>query len=62
MMPEESPITGLLERIDIDPKKVAIITQTLQKMSVFNEVVRQQVAAMSVGSATRRSPQPSIDP
>src|SRR5690554_1479545 len=49
-VPEESPITGLLERIeDIDPKKVAIITQTLQKMSVFNEVVRQQVAAMSVG-------------
>mgnify|MGYP001287855996 CR=1 FL=1 len=49
-VPEESPITGLLERIaDIDPNKVAIITQTLQKMSVFNDVVRQQVAEMSVG-------------
>src|SRR5690606_41460694 len=43
-------ITGLLERIaDIDPNKVAIITQTLPKMSVFNDVVRQQVAEMSVG-------------
>ncbi|HLS67781.1 MAG TPA: hypothetical protein VK035_00445 [Kiloniellales bacterium] len=47
---EESPITGLLERIaDIDPIKVAILTQTLQKMSIFNDVVRQQVAQMSVG-------------
>ncbi|HLS69293.1 MAG TPA: hypothetical protein VK035_08115 [Kiloniellales bacterium] len=54
-VPEESPITGLLERIeDIDPNKVAIITQTLQKMSVFNEVVRQQVSEMSVGERYER--------
>ena len=54
-VPEESPITGLLERIaDIDPSKVAILTQTLQKMSIFNDVVRQQVAQMSVGERYER--------
>lgn len=47
---EESPITGLLEKIaDIEPDKIAIITRTLQQQSVFNEVVRNQVAQMSVG-------------
>nr|WP_321455436.1 cell surface protein [uncultured Cohaesibacter sp.] len=47
---EETPIVGLLEKIaDIEPEKIAIITRTLQQMSVFNEVVRQQVAEMSVG-------------
>jgi len=52
---EESPITGLLERIaDIDPIKVAILTQTLQKMSISNDVVRQQVAQMSVGERYER--------
>ena len=47
---EETPIVGLLEKIaDIEPEKIAIITRTLQQMSVFNEVVREQVAAMSIG-------------
>lgn len=47
---EEAPIVGLLEKIsDIEPEKVAIITRTLQQMSVFNEVVREQVAEMSIG-------------
>ncbi|MGI6246057.1 MAG: cell surface protein [Pseudochelatococcus sp.] len=47
---EESPIVGLLNKIaDIEPEKVAIITRTLQQMSVFNEVVRDQVAQISVG-------------
>ena len=47
---EETPIVGLLEKIaDIEPAKIAIITRTLQQMSVFNEVVREQVAEMSVG-------------
>src|SRR5690606_30524010 len=46
---EEAPIVGLLEKIaDIEPDKIAIITRTLQQMSVFNEVVREQVAQMSV--------------
>ncbi|SON53989.1 hypothetical protein HDIA_0448 [Hartmannibacter diazotrophicus] len=47
---EESPIVGLLEKIDdIAPEKIAIITRTLQQMSIFNEVVRNQVAEMSIG-------------
>lgn len=47
---EEAPIVGLMEKIaDIEPDKIAIITRTLQQMSVFNEVVREQVAEMSVG-------------
>ncbi|MBB3809148.1 cell surface protein [Pseudochelatococcus contaminans] len=47
---EESPITGLLQKIaDIEPEKIAIITRTLQQQSVFNEVVRNQVAQMSIG-------------
>ncbi len=47
---EEAPIVGLLEKIsDIEPEKIAIITRTLQQMSIFNEVVREQVAEMSIG-------------
>ncbi|MFB9949088.1 cell surface protein [Rhizobium puerariae] len=47
---EEAPIVGLLEKIaDIEPEKIAVITRTLQQMSVFNEVVREQVAEMSIG-------------
>ncbi len=46
----ESPITGLLQKIaDIEPDKIAVITRTLQQQSVFNEVVRNQVAQISVG-------------
>ena len=47
---EDAPIVGLLEKIsDIEPEKIAIITRTLQQMSIFNEVVREQVAEMSIG-------------
>lgn len=47
---EEAPIVGLLEKIaDIEPEKIAVITRTLQQMSIFNEVVREQVAEMSIG-------------
>jgi hypothetical protein len=47
---EPAPIVGLLEKItDLEPDKIAIITRTLQQMSVFNEVVREQVAEMSIG-------------
>ena len=38
---EEAPIVGLL--------KIAIIARTLTQMSVFNEVVREQVSEMSIG-------------
>lgn len=47
---EEAPIVGLMEKIsDIEPEKIAIITRTLQQMSIFNEVVREQVAEMEIG-------------
>jgi hypothetical protein len=47
---EAAPITGLLEKIsDLEPDKIAVITRTLGQMSVFNEVVREQISEMSVG-------------
>jgi hypothetical protein len=48
--PQEAPIVGLLEKIShIEPDKIAIITRTLGQMSVFNEVVREQISEMSIG-------------
>jgi hypothetical protein len=47
---EEAPIVGLLEKIsDLQPDKIAVITRTLGQMSLFNEVVREQISEMSVG-------------
>jgi hypothetical protein len=47
---EAAPITGLLEQIsDLEPDKITVITRTLGQMSVFNEVVREQISEMSVG-------------
>lgn len=49
-VPEETPITALLEQIsDLDPDRVVIINRTLNQQSVFNEVVREQITAMSIG-------------
>jgi hypothetical protein len=46
----EQPITGLLNEItELDENKVILIGRTLTQASAFNEVVRSQVAAMSVG-------------
>ncbi len=48
--PEETPIVGLLQKItDLDPDKIAVISRTLGQMSVFNEVVREQISEMSIG-------------
>ena len=48
--PGEQPITGLLNEITgLDENKVILIGRTLTQASAFNEVVRSQVAAMSVG-------------
>jgi len=48
--PEEAPIVGLLEKIsDLEPDKIAVISRTLGQMSLFNDVVREQVSEMSVG-------------
>jgi hypothetical protein len=47
---EDAPIAGLLEQIsDLEPDKIVIIAKTLAQASVFNEVVREQTAAMEIG-------------
>ena len=47
---EDAPINALLEKIsDLEPDKIAVIAKTLGQASVFNEVVREQTAAMSIG-------------
>lgn len=47
----ESPITGLLSRIgELDPNRVALIARVLNQATVFNEVVREQIRAMEIGS------------
>lgn len=48
---EEAPITALLNQIsDLDEERVVAITRTLSQASLFNEVVREQVQAMEIGS------------
>jgi flagellar motor protein MotB len=47
---EEAPIVALLNRIsDLDQDKVVAIARTLSQSSLFNQVVREQVAAMELG-------------
>lgn len=47
---EAAPIAGLLQQIsDLDETRIAIITRTLGQMSVFNEIVREEIAQMSIG-------------
>ncbi len=47
---EEAPIVGLLEKIsDLDPDRIAVITRTIAQMTVFNEVIREQISQMEVG-------------
>ena len=46
----EQPITGLLTQItELDETRVILIGRTLSQASAFNEVVREQVAAMKIG-------------
>ncbi len=48
--PEETPVTALLQQIsELDPDRVVVINRTLNQQSVFNEVVREQITAMSIG-------------
>ena len=48
--PEEAPIVALLNRIsDLDDDKVVAIARTLSQASLFNQVVREQIAAMVLG-------------
>lgn len=45
-----TPIDGLLEQIyELDKDSVTIIAKTLNDVSLFNEIVRTEVAAMNVG-------------
>ncbi len=45
-----APIVALLEQIsDLDDTRVAAIARTLDQMSLFNDVVREQVAGITVG-------------
>ena len=51
----EAPIVTLLQQIsDLDEDRVVAITRTLAQASLFNEVVRQQVAAMDIGTRYER--------
>lgn len=54
LMPEqvdEAPVVSLLEKLsDIDEAKVVAIARTLSQASVFNDIVREQVSEMRVGS------------
>ena len=46
----EQPIVPLLNEIsELDADKVVAIARTLTQASFFNEVVREQVAAMNIG-------------
>ena len=48
--PEPAPINALLEKIsDLEPAKIDVIARTLGQASVFNEVVREQIAGMEIG-------------
>ncbi|MFZ4531562.1 MAG: cell surface protein [Alsobacter sp.] len=48
---EDAPINSLLEKIStLEPDKIAVIARTLGQASVFNEVVREQTAAMDIGT------------
>lgn len=47
---EEAPVTALLEEIsDLDETRIILIGRTLNQASIFNDVVREQVAAMNIG-------------
>jgi len=47
---EPEPINALLEKIsDLHPEKVQVIARTLGQASVFNEIVREQIAGMEIG-------------
>jgi hypothetical protein len=47
---DPAPINALLEKIsDLEPEKIQVIARTLNQASVFNEIVREQIAGMEIG-------------
>ena len=48
---QDAPIVALLNQIsDLDEERIVAITRTLAQASLFNDVVRQQVEAMEIGT------------
>ncbi|HZX00268.1 MAG TPA: hypothetical protein VFF10_09415 [Trueperaceae bacterium] len=48
---QEAPIVALLQQIsDLDEERIVAITRTLAQASLFNDVVREQVEAMQIGT------------
>jgi hypothetical protein len=46
----EAPMTALLDQIaPLDHDRIVLIARTLDQMSVFNDVVREQITAMEIG-------------
>ena len=51
----EAPIVALLQQIsDLDEDRIVAITRTLAQATLFNDVVRAQVAAMDIGERYER--------
>ena len=49
--PDETPVVAMIQKVsDLDEEKAIAIARTLNHTTVFNEVVREQVAAMEVGA------------
>ncbi|MEL6299515.1 MAG: cell surface protein [Pseudomonadota bacterium] len=47
----ETPITGLLQKIEaLDKDSVAVIARTVGQTEVFNEIVRNEISEMNIGS------------
>lgn len=47
---EEAPIVALLNRLtEVDEASVTAIARTMSQMSLFNQVVREQISSMSLG-------------
>lgn len=48
---KQAPVVALLKQIsDLDEERVVAITRTLSQASLFNDVVREQVQAMDIGT------------
>ena len=47
---EIAPVVALLNQIsELEPDKVTTIARTLDQMSLFNDVVREHISAITVG-------------
>lgn len=52
--PKEAPVVALIEQLaPLDPDTAAAIARTLSQASLFNKVVRDQIAAVAIGQRYR---------